>query len=77
MPDIARALAPCEGDDMTALDPVRVAQIRERVLSGAYDSLNVVDAMARRLLDSGELWFETESMTAAQPANSLRLVVVR
>jgi hypothetical protein len=70
MPDIASALAPCEVDDMTGLDSMRVARIRERVLNGAYDSLNVVDSMARRLLDSGELWSEPE-----RPA--IHLVVVR
>jgi hypothetical protein len=70
MPDIARAFAPCEEDDMTGLDPVRAARIRERVLNGAYDSLNVVDIMARRLLDTGELW------SASEPA-AIHLVVVR
>jgi hypothetical protein len=37
------------------LDPVRASQIRHLVLSGAYDTLEVVDAVARRLLDSGDL----------------------
>lgn len=38
-----------------SLDPVRIARIRARILSGAYASLEVVDALARRLLDSGDL----------------------
>lgn len=37
------------------LDPRRAVRIRERVMGGAYDSLEVVDAMARRLLDHGDL----------------------
>jgi hypothetical protein len=40
---------------MDSVDPARAAQIRERVLSGAYDTLEVVDAVARRLLQSGDL----------------------
>ena len=54
--DAGRALAAREGDtDSLALDPARAERIRERVLSGAYDTLEVVDAVARRLLDSGDL----------------------
>ena len=37
------------------LDPARAARIRGRILNGAYDTLEVVDAVARRLLDSGDL----------------------
>jgi hypothetical protein len=48
--DAGRALAARDG-----FDPVRAAQIRGRILSGAYDTLEVVDAVARRLLDSGDL----------------------
>ena len=45
-----------DGTSKTAgLDPARADQIRGRVLSGAYDTLEVVDAVARRLLDSGDL----------------------
>jgi hypothetical protein len=51
--DAGRALA---RDSMAdSVDPARASQIRERVLSGAYDSLEVVDALARRLLHSGDL----------------------
>jgi len=39
----------------SGLDRARAAQIRARILSGAYASLAVVDAIARRLLDSGDL----------------------
>ncbi|HEY9226117.1 MAG TPA: hypothetical protein VIP11_05690 [Gemmatimonadaceae bacterium] len=52
--DAGRALAARDGGP-DALDPARAARIRERVLSGAYDTLEVVDAVARRLLVSGDL----------------------
>ena len=51
--DAGRALAARDGS--STLDPSRASAIRDRVLSGAYDTLEVVDAVARRLLDSGEL----------------------
>jgi hypothetical protein len=44
--DISRA------DSLPSLTPMRAAAIRARVLSGAYDTLAVVDSVARRLLDS-------------------------
>jgi hypothetical protein len=47
--DIARA------DSPPSLTPMRAAAIRARVLNGAYDTLAVVDSVARRLLDSGDL----------------------
>jgi negative regulator of flagellin synthesis FlgM len=54
--DAGRALAAREsGPDSAGLDPARSARIRGRILSGAYDTLEVVDALARRLLDSGDL----------------------
>ena len=54
--DAGRALAARDGDtESVGLDPARAARIRERVLNGAYDTLEVVDAVARRLLDSGDL----------------------
>ena len=53
--DAGRALAARDGDQATGLDPARAARIRGRILSGAYDTLEVVDAVARRLLDSGDL----------------------
>jgi negative regulator of flagellin synthesis FlgM len=39
----------------SGLDPARAAQIRQRVLDGAYNSLDIVDKVARRVLDSGDL----------------------
>ena len=59
--DAGRALVACAGADMSAVDPARADRfrdrvlIRDRVLSGAYDTLEVVDAVARRLLASGDL----------------------
>jgi negative regulator of flagellin synthesis FlgM len=56
--DAGRALAARDRDpaqQSTGLDPARAEQIRGRILSGAYDTLEVVDAVARRLLDSGDL----------------------
>jgi hypothetical protein len=52
--DAGRALAARDGEG-ESVDPARASQIRERVLSGAYDTLEVVDAVARRLLDTGDL----------------------
>jgi len=55
--DAGRALAARETDRtvQAGLDPIRASHIRNRVLSGAYDSLDVVDTVARRLLQSGDL----------------------
>lgn len=53
--DAGRALAARDGDESSGLDPARADRIRGRILSGAYDTLEVVDAVARRLLDSGDL----------------------
>lgn len=53
--DAGRALAARETDSSKGLDPARAAHIRGRILSGAYDTLEVVDAVSRRLLDSGDL----------------------
>jgi hypothetical protein len=53
--DAGRALAAREGDATSGLTPARAATIRGRVLSGAYDTLEVVDSVARRLIDSGDL----------------------
>lgn len=51
--DAGRALA-ARGSD-SGLTPERTAQIRQRVLDGAYNSLSVVDEVARRILGSGDL----------------------
>jgi hypothetical protein len=54
--DAGRALAARGGDQAaTELDPARSASVRHRILSGAYDTVEVVDAVARRLLASGDL----------------------
>jgi negative regulator of flagellin synthesis FlgM len=54
--DAGRALAArTDGTDSAGLDPARAARIRGRILSGAYDTLEVVDAVARRLLDTGDV----------------------
>ena len=52
--DAGRALAARDGGS-DGVDSARSSQIRDRVLNGAYDTLEVVDAVARRLLNSGDL----------------------
>jgi flagellin-specific chaperone FliS len=37
------------------LDPHQEAVIRQRIVDGAYDALEIVDQVARRILDSGDL----------------------
>lgn len=37
------------------LTPERVSELRQRVLSGAYNSVQVVDEVARRMLDRGDI----------------------
>lgn len=54
--DAGRALAAHGGDTATSgLDAARTSAIRGRILGGAYDTLEVVDAVSRRLLASGDL----------------------
>lgn len=50
--DAARRLNAEQND---AFDPERVAELRQRVLSGAYNTLDVVDQVARRILSRGDL----------------------
>jgi negative regulator of flagellin synthesis FlgM len=38
-----------------ALDPERTAELRTKVLTGAYNQLDVVDQVARRMLSRGDL----------------------
>ncbi|MCA2986373.1 MAG: hypothetical protein INH02_03015, partial [Gemmatimonas sp.] len=38
-----------------AFAPEREAELRQRVLSGAYNTLDVVDQVARRILSRGDL----------------------
>lgn len=37
------------------LEPDRVAELRNKVLTGAYNTLDVVDQVARRILTRGDL----------------------
>ena len=37
------------------LTPERIAEIRGRILEGAYDSVEVVDQVARRMLEHGDI----------------------
>ena len=54
--DSALALSASEGDSMDrSLEPARAAEVRSRILGGAYNTIEVVDAVARRLLMSGDL----------------------
>ncbi|HEX3160429.1 MAG TPA: flagellar biosynthesis anti-sigma factor FlgM [Gemmatimonadaceae bacterium] len=58
--DAGRALAAGEtGTGVTAeraeLSAERLAELRQRVLSGAYNSTEMVDQVARRLLESGDV----------------------
>lgn len=53
--DAGRARAAQGGEAATELGPDRIAELRQRVLGGAYDSLAVVDQVARRLLDTGDV----------------------
>jgi flagellin-specific chaperone FliS len=43
------------GSTRIPLDPVRTAEIRERILAGAYNSPDVVAQVARRMLASGDI----------------------
>lgn len=51
--DAGRSLAGKLEQD--TLDPERVAELRTKVLTGAYNTLDVVDQVARRILSRGDL----------------------
>ena len=55
--DAGLALAGGSTTQQTAssLDPQRVDQIRSRILSGAYSSLEMADQVARAVIRSGDL----------------------
>jgi hypothetical protein len=54
--DAGRALAANSvSEPATELSPERTAEIRQRILHGAYDSLDVVDQVARRMLARGDI----------------------
>lgn len=50
-----RSLASRAESEAGSLDPDRVAELRNKVLTGAYNSLDVVDQVARRILTRGDL----------------------
>lgn len=47
----ARTEGPTEGE----LSEERIAEIRTRILEGAYNSLEVIDEVVRRILRSGDI----------------------
>ena len=54
--DTARSMASrADAEKRTELDPERVAELRRKVYEGAYNALDVVDQVARRILTKGEL----------------------
>lgn len=57
--DAGRALAAQAAEGSNAargeLTPERVSEIRHRILSGAYNSLDVVEQVARKMLASGDI----------------------
>ncbi len=44
-----------EAEQRSTLDPERVAELRRKVLEGAYNTLDVVDQVARRIMQRGDL----------------------
>jgi len=54
--DAGRSLAGRpSAEHKTSFDPERVAELRTKVLTGAYNTLDVVDQVARRILSRGDL----------------------
>ncbi|MEO7085981.1 MAG: hypothetical protein ABI442_04000 [Gemmatimonadaceae bacterium] len=51
----ARAKGGSEAAGQSSLDPAKADRIRSRILSGAYDTVEVVDAVARRLIATGDV----------------------
>jgi negative regulator of flagellin synthesis FlgM len=52
---LAEQTQPVRSDPDAELTPEQIAEIRHRIVSGAYNSVEVVDAVARRILAGGEL----------------------
>jgi anti-sigma28 factor (negative regulator of flagellin synthesis) len=52
--DAGRARA-AKLERLSQLDPERVAELRRRILSGAYDADEVVAEVARRLIERGDV----------------------
>ncbi len=54
--DAGRSMAGrIEQDAKSTFDPERVAELRTKVLTGAYNTLDVVDQVARRIISRGDL----------------------
>lgn len=57
--DAGRALASQQaegaGGPRGELTPERISAIREKILQGAYNSVEVVDEVARRMLERGDI----------------------
>lgn len=53
--DAGRSMARAEKDNQAQFDPQRVAELRTKVLTGAYNTLDVVDQVARRIIARGDL----------------------
>ena len=53
--DSGRALAGSDAARSGGITPERVADLRKKVLEGAYNSAHVVDAVAKRLLSTGDV----------------------
>jgi negative regulator of flagellin synthesis FlgM len=56
--DAGRALAARANESVDArgeLTAERVGEIRQRILEGAYNSMEVVDEVARRMLERGDI----------------------
>jgi negative regulator of flagellin synthesis FlgM len=51
----ARATGDTDAVSQSSLDPAKADRVRSRILSGAYDTVEVVDAVARRLLATGDV----------------------
>jgi hypothetical protein len=52
--DVGRALS-AQDTQIGDLDPHQESVIRKRIVDGAYDALEIVDQVARRILESGDL----------------------
>lgn len=52
---MAERTQPARRDPGTELTPDQITEIRQRIVSGAYDSLEIVEAVARRILAEGDL----------------------
>jgi anti-sigma28 factor (negative regulator of flagellin synthesis) len=53
--DAGRALSTSEASGAGSLSADRVAELRKRVLEGAYNSTHVVDQVAKRILERGDV----------------------